>query len=482
MPLTNRMTIAVGTDSLRPSVAYGPGSPDRLQFSGPHDGGFSPACYNASEMWSFGRHRGTTHPFLLVLSRRTRFMTMQLICPPNHCGGASGRGTQAVRAGNLIFVGGQMSLDDDGHVVGSDITTQATNAFEALKRVLAAAGAGMSDVVKHNVYLHCEGDDDVVGRFMEELNAVRRRYFTAPGPTTTETRVGLDREGALILVDAWAVAGGEKERLMPADHWNWDTDLPFSHGWKVDNLIFVGGQRSLGRQGQPLGTGDIEVQTDHAFRNLDTMLKAAGGDRNSLMRQNTYFRFFGQGREVTDYWEKMTNVRRRYMSVPSAAGAGLRITGFPYSEEMIQVEGIGMLGEKKQRLQPENHWDWSIPNTQFTQGWKIGNLAFIGGQISADNKARAVGADIATQTRNVFNFIRSVLREGGLDETDVAKLYIYYHAPGDWPQITETSAKVAAVQREFYPAPGPCSTAVRVAGFAFEDLLIEIEAMAVCRD
>ena len=47
------------------------------------------------------------------------------------------------------------------------------------------------------------------------------------------------------------------------------------------------------------------------------------------MRQNTYFRFFGEGREVTDYWEKMTNVRRRYMSVPSAAGAGLRITGMP---------------------------------------------------------------------------------------------------------------------------------------------------------
>ncbi len=31
------------------------------------------------------------------------------------------------------------------------------------------------------------------------------------------------------------------------------------------------------------------------------MLREAGGDRHTLMRQNTYFRFFGQGREVTDY-------------------------------------------------------------------------------------------------------------------------------------------------------------------------------------
>jgi len=408
-------------------------------------------------------------------------MTMQLISPKAHCGGAS-VGTQAVRAGNLIFVGGQMSLDDQGRVVGADITAQATNAFEALKRVLAEAGATMADVVKHNVYLNCEGDAETVRKFMSELDAVRVNYFSAPGPTTTETRVGLDREGALILIDAWAVVGGDKQLLAPAGHWSWDRPMPFSQGWKVGDMIFVGGQRSLNEQGQLLGLDDIEVQTDHAFRNLDTLLRAAGGDRHSLMRQNTYFRFFGQGRDVTEYWEKMTNVRRRYMSIPSAAGAGLRITGFPNAEELIQVEGIGMLGDQKQRLQPENHWDWSIPNTQFTQGWKIGNLAFIGGQISADNKAKAVGSDMATQTRNVFRFIRSVLNEGGLDETDVAKLYIYYHAPGDWQQIAATTATINAVQREFYPDPGPCATAIRVSGFAFEDLLIEIEAMAVCRD
>ena len=406
---------------------------------------------------------------------------MQLISPKSHCGGASA-GTQAVRAGNLIFVGGQMSLDERGQAVGSDITSQATNAFEALKRVLAEAGATMGDVVKHNVYLNCEGDAASVRKFMNELDAVRVKYFSAPGPTTTETRVGLDREGALILIDAWAVVGGDKQLLAPEGHWSWDRPMPFSQGWKVGDMIFVGGQRSLNEQGQLLGLGDIEIQTDHAFRNLDTMLRAAGGDRHSLMRQNTYFRFFGQGREVTEYWEKMTNVRRRYMSVPSAAGAGLRITGFPNSDELIQVEGIGMLGEKKQRLQPDNHWDWSIPNTQFTQGWKIGNLAFIGGQISADNKARAVGHDIETQTRNVFSFIRAVLAEGGLDESDVAKLYIYYYAPDDWQQVAAASATIAAVQREFYPEPGPCSTAIRVSGFAFENLLIEIEAMAVCRD
>ena len=402
--------------------------------------------------------------------------------PRNHRGGAPGTTTQAVRTGNLIFVGGQMSVDDNGLVAGRDIATQARNALEGLKRVLVEAGASMADVVKHNVYLACDGDETAVARFMAELDRVRVAYFPDPGPTTTEVRCGLELEGALILIDAWAMVGGKKERLMPPGHWSWDQPLPFSHGWKVGDMVFVGGQRSLDSVGRTLGVGDIEVQTDHAFRNLDTMLRAAGGDRTNLMRQNTYFRFFGQGRDVTDYWEKMTNVRRRYMAVPSGAGAGLRIGGMPHTNELIQVEGIGVLGENKQRLQPPNHWDWSIPNSQFTQGWKIGNLAFIGGQISADNKAKAVGRDMATQTRNVFNFIRRTLAECGLDESDVAKLYIYYYAPGDWPQIAETAATISSIQREFHPEPGPCSTSIRVAGFAFEDLLIEIEAMAVTRD
>ena len=99
--------------------------------------------------------------------------------------------TQAVKAGNLIFVGGQMSLDDRGQVVGSDIKTQTRNAFEAMKRVLAAAGATMADVVKHNIYFCCDGDDAAVSQCLDDIDEVRLPYFEDPGPTTTEIRVNL---------------------------------------------------------------------------------------------------------------------------------------------------------------------------------------------------------------------------------------------------------------------------------------------------
>ncbi|MBL8597360.1 MAG: hypothetical protein JNL14_06445 [Devosia sp.] len=384
-----------------------------------------------------------------------------------------------IRRGNFVFVGGLVARDRSGAIAPPDVRLQTRLVFDTLRDMLESVGASLGDVVKHSIYFTCAPEQAAIDAFTADVDAVRARYFTAPGPTRTELRCGLDTEGALLMLDTWVVIGGKREVIDPPGHWGWGVEQPFVHGWKVDDMLFIGGQRSLDANGKVLGLGDIEIQTDESFRNLDTMLRAGGGDRHSLMRQNTYFRFFGEGREVTQYWEKMTNVRRRYMSVPSAAGAGLRIQGMPQVDELIQVEGIGVLGDERVRLQPKDHWDWSISNSQFTQGWAKGPLIFIGGQISADNKAQAVGDDMEAQARNVFQFIRNVLAEGGYTEADVQKLYIYFHAEGDWNEIAAARETIARVQREFYPEPGPVVTAIRVAGFAFENLLIEIEAFGV---
>ena len=409
-------------------------------------------------------------------------MKIERIAPRGHRGGASPGATQAVRAGDLVFVGGQMSVDESGRVIGDDIATQAANAFDALARVLAEAGASMADVVKHNVYFDCEDDDEAIAAFMAQIDRVRLAHFSDPGPTATETRVGLDREGALIQVEAVAALDGERRRLMPADHWSWSGTLPFSHGWRVGDVVFIGGQRSLDQAGRLRGVGDIGAQTHNVFSSMERVLEIAGGDIANLLRQNTYYRFIGEGSDVTDYWEQMTRVRMEHMVNPGTCGTGVRVGGFGRTDELIQVEGMGVIGHTKHRLMPANHWDWSLHNPMFTQGWRAGDLVFVGGQISADAEARAVGADMAAQTRNVYRFIRKVLDEAGVDESDVVKVNSYYYADGDWNDISAAAATIAGIHEEFYPEPGPSYTGCRVTGFAFEDLLIEIEAIAVTRD
>lgn len=131
-----------------------------------------------------------------------------------------------------------------------------------------------------------------------------------------------------------------------------------------------------------------------------------------------------------------------------------------------------------QRLMPQDHWDWSIP-VPFSQGWRCGDFIFVGGQISADKDGRTIGVDdLETQTRNVFDNIRKVLQEAGADMDDVVKFNTYYIFEGSGDEIREFWETLTRVRIEYFKTPGPCGTAVRVAGFAYPDLLLEVEAIA----
>lgn len=137
------------------------------------------------------------------------------------------------------------------------------------------------------------------------------------------------------------------------------------------------------------------------------------------------------------------------------------------------------MSAEKVRIMPEGHWDWSMP-VSFSQGWKVGSLVFVGGQISADQNGRTIGVgDIAVQTRNCFENIRAVLAEVGADLRNIVKLNTYYCFDGDGPAVTRFWEEMTKVRMEYLPDPGPAATAVRVMGLAYEDLLIEIEAVAV---
>lgn len=133
---------------------------------------------------------------------------------------------------------------------------------------------------------------------------------------------------------------------------------------------------------------------------------------------------------------------------------------------------------KPVRIMPKDHWDWSIP-VPFSQGWQCGPFIFVGGQISADENGRTVGAgDIEVQTRNVFNSVKKVLSEVGAGMEHIVKFNTYYVFEGEGDEIREYWERMTAVRLEFFEEPGPVGTAVRVSGLAYPDLLIEVEAIA----
>jgi 2-iminobutanoate/2-iminopropanoate deaminase len=107
--------------------------------------------------------------------------------------------TDAVRAGDLLFVSGCVPVDRDGNLVPGDIVEQTRCVFENVSAVLAAAGAGFADVVKVTVFL-----TDVDDR--QAVNTVRQEVFGDVRPASTLVEVSrLAIPGARIEVEAVAL-------------------------------------------------------------------------------------------------------------------------------------------------------------------------------------------------------------------------------------------------------------------------------------
>ncbi len=112
---------------------------------------------------------------------------------------AIGPYSQAVKAGNLLFCSGQISLDPaSGTLVEDTVRAQTTRALENLKAVLAQAGASMDSVVKTTVFLR--DMDDFAG-----MNQVYPAFAPRDGPARSAVQVATLPKNARVEIEAIAV-------------------------------------------------------------------------------------------------------------------------------------------------------------------------------------------------------------------------------------------------------------------------------------
>ena len=108
--------------------------------------------------------------------------------------------SHARKAGNTIYVAGQVALDVEGNLVGKgDIVAQTDQVFTNLQAVLAAAGTSFSDVAKLTTYLTSRED-------LPGFREGRQRHFTGDPPANTLVIVsGLASPDFLLEIEAVAV-------------------------------------------------------------------------------------------------------------------------------------------------------------------------------------------------------------------------------------------------------------------------------------
>ena len=109
---------------------------------------------------------------------------------------AIGPYSQAIRAGDFLFVSGQIPLDPaTGSLVDGDVRAQTRRVLENILAIVAAAGASPGRVVKTTVYLLDMND-------FQAMNEVYATFFAAPAPARATVQVGRLPKDVRVEIDA----------------------------------------------------------------------------------------------------------------------------------------------------------------------------------------------------------------------------------------------------------------------------------------
>ncbi|MEW5942239.1 MAG: RidA family protein [Pseudomonadota bacterium] len=127
-------------------------------------------------------------------------MTRQIISTPN-APAAIGTYSQAVKAGDTVYLSGQIGLDPVTMQMVEGIDAQVRRVFDNLKAVAAAAGGSLADVVKLNIFLTDLSHFALV-------NEIMAAYFSQPYPARAAVGVAALPRGALVEMDAVLVLEG----------------------------------------------------------------------------------------------------------------------------------------------------------------------------------------------------------------------------------------------------------------------------------
>ena len=266
------------------------------------------------------------------------------------------------------------------------------------------------------------------------------------------------------------------------DSWQWQKQFPYSQTVSVGDQVFISGQQTLDSNGKVCNPGDIAAQTRNVFENIKKRLEDLGMELGDLVRLNTYYVFEGDDEDATQYWEDMTRVRLEYFPDPGPAATAVRAKGMPYEGQLIQIEGVALRGDSRvnrKRIMPSGSWDWSIA-VPLSQGWKFGNRIYVGGQISADKKGHSVHVgDLEAQTRNIYQYIETVLTEAESSFSDVVHIKICFKYDSTDPNSGQSFAdRIMEITKDYINGKPPVVTAFAV-GLLYPGLDLEIDAVAI---
>jgi len=250
--------------------------------------------------------------------------------------------SQAVRVGKMVFTSGQTAEDEAGAMrEPGSLARQSRVVLDKLGRLLAGVGCDLNDAVKANVFNVEPGEqEDWKGAAL-----IRASHYREPGPAATGISITrLARPDAMVRYDVIAMRGEDgarmhREAVWPKGHWNWPVHLPYRHGLRVGDLVFLGGQVSLTPEAQVIDPGDIAAQTHTAMANIGRVLAEFGLGFEHLVKINTFY----AGRKGQADLLRNASIRAGYYRPPGPASTGIPFEYLAYRDMLIEIDCIAMV-------------------------------------------------------------------------------------------------------------------------------------------
>lgn len=233
-----------------------------------------------------------------------------------------------VKAGNLLFLAGQVPLGPNMEVIGKgDPKAQVGATLDNVEHVLQLAGVTSRDVLKLLTFINNP-------MIYPDYHRARTEYFPhEPASTTVVSYMAWPQ--LMAETEAIAALGGRFELLnIPG----WKRTSGLSQAARVDDLIFTSGLVARSRTGRVVGKGDVRVQLENIVASLREVLKLGGAGLKDVVKVNVY---------VTSplYVPTWTEVRDRYFVKRAGAPAStvVIVPSLVSPDYLVELEAVAVV-------------------------------------------------------------------------------------------------------------------------------------------
>jgi enamine deaminase RidA (YjgF/YER057c/UK114 family) len=249
--------------------------------------------------------------------------------------------SQALRCEEMIFTSSVSARDGQGKVAHpGDIAAQSYVMLRRLNGLLGQLGADLDDVVKINLF----NVDGGTKASWAEPALIRASHYREPGPVATGLSFPrLWPAGVMTKNDVIAMRGVDGSRLprshvWPDGHWDWTVHLPYRHGLRCGDLVFLGGQVPLAPDAAVLAPGDMVAQTRISMDYIGRILGELGLGFGHVVKVNSFY--------VGDVGEEVLrpNAETRFSYFPAngPTSTGVPVPNLAYEGMLTEIDIVAM--------------------------------------------------------------------------------------------------------------------------------------------